>query len=127
MILDFLYNLCYRATFNKGLKHVRAKFLLTFIISDFFTFIANFTIPALFPYGKIGCTAMIIWLLIVLPPTIFIYKRYSNRELCLRIFNDFKHYSEQQNKKLRIIGILLFILAFVSVPFGMIMGFKIFY
>lgn len=127
MILDYLYNLCYRSIFNKNIRHVRAKFLLMFIISSFFTFIANFIIPALFPKGSVGIIAMCVWFLIVLPPTIYTYRRYSNRDKYLDIFKKYNHYSHNKNKMLKIIGMVLFLLAFVAVPIGLVMGFRIFY
>jgi hypothetical protein len=127
MTLDYLYNLCYRATYNKSQKHFRAKLLLTFIVSNFFTSIANFTIPIIFQKGQVGLIAMIIWFSIVLPPTIYTYRRYSNKELYLKIFNQYINYSVSQNKKLRITGFIIAILNFILVPVGLVMGIKLFW
>lgn len=127
IILDFLYNLCYRATFSKGIKHIRTQIMITYIISSFFMSIANFSLPAMFPRGQVGATAIAVWLLIVLPPTIYTYRRYNNRNLYLEIFKKYGHYSEQQNIRLRVAGIVVFILSFILNPLGMVIGFKLFY
>ena len=62
--------------------------------------------------------------MIVLPPVLYVYFRYSNKDLYLQIFNKYSNYTESQNKKLRVIGIILFLLSVIAVPVGLILGFK---
>ncbi len=124
MILDYIYNLCYRATFNKDVKQIRAKYLITFIVSNFSCFIANLIVPPMF-YKRFNILYFsIIYLMIVLPPVLYVYFRYSNKDLYLQIFNKYSNYTESQNKKLRVIGIILFLLSVIAVPVGLILGFK---